>query len=121
MRYVWWGVTLALIIAALGVATAQPTPDPGTGSNDPGSGSGSGEPTLEPERIATPKPPAQKRDDAITVDQLVVSSTNRIDLNFFGDVSFIKLKGADPDFAVGPLAFQVTARLTDGLTGKTKF
>jgi hypothetical protein len=113
------------IIAVVGIAAAQPTPEPdtgsGSGSQTPAEPPPTAEPTLEPERIGTPKPPPPKSNEPVTVDQLIVSSTNRIDLNFFGDVSFVKLKGQDVAFAVGPLAFQVTAHLLDGLSGRTEF
>jgi hypothetical protein len=119
MRIGW---SVAPIIAAVGIAAAQPSPEPGAGSGtQPPAEPPAAEPTLEPERIGAPKPPPSKPSEPITVDQLIVSSTNRIDLNFFGDISFIKVKGDDPAFAVGPLAFQVAAHLTDGLTGKTEF
>jgi len=60
-------------------------------------------------------------DDALTLDSLVLASANRIDLNFFGDVSLVQRKDQKAAFAVGPLGFQVTAHLAEGLVGRTEF
>ena len=62
----------------------------------------------------------------MTVDRLVVSSSSRIDLNFFGDVSLSALRDehtgfAPAGFAVGPLGFQVTGHLSDHLVGRTEY
>lgn len=92
---------------------------------DPDAGSAS-EPTFEPERVAGTKPaePAAGSsgpDEALTLDRLVLSSVNRIDLNFFGDASLQQLKGEKLAFVFGPLGFQVTAHLSDRLIGRTEF
>jgi hypothetical protein len=105
------------VVAALGSpASAQPAPStpapPAPSASDPAS-----EPVLAPERITTKAEP----DEPITVDQIVVASTERIDLNFFGDVSLLKLSDQEPAFSIGPLGFQVTAHLAHGLVGRTEF
>ena len=93
----------------------------------PGSAAGSdaAEPVLEPEHVSTGKPPPlvdrPAGGEPITVDQLVIAASSRLDFNFFGDVSLQKLRGQDPGFAIGPLGFQVTAHLADGLVGRTEY
>ncbi|HEY6176790.1 MAG TPA: hypothetical protein VIX73_20175, partial [Kofleriaceae bacterium] len=78
------------------------------------------EPVFTPEHIS-PGKPATAPDEPITTDRIVIASTERIILNFFGDVSFLKLSNQDPGFAIGPLGFQVTAHLAEGLVGRTEF
>jgi len=104
------------------------SPAAGSGS---GSGSGAtaendaGDTMFEPEHVSSgkPPPPAEKpaASEPITVDQLVIAATARLDFNFFGDVSLLQLNGEDPGFAIGPLGFQVTAHLADGLVGRTEY
>ncbi len=93
--------------------------------SDATAGGDASEPTFEPEHVASgkPPPPADKpaASEPITVDQLVIAATARLDFNFFGDVSLLKLNGQDPGFAIGPLGFQVTAHLADGLVGRTEY
>jgi hypothetical protein len=110
---------VGLAIAALVTpAAAQPANTPSNpltrSTSDPAN-----EPVLEPERI-TARPPTEP-DQPITVDRIVVGSAERIDLNFFGDVSLLQLKDEDVGFSIGPLGFQVTAHLADGLVGRTEF
>lgn len=114
-------VELGLAIATLAapVARAQSNPDPpppGPATPD----AAPSEPVLPPEHISS-GPRAAEPDEPITVDRIVIASAERIDLNFFGDVSFLKATGEDPGFAIGPLGFQVTAHLAEGLVGRTEF
>jgi hypothetical protein len=139
----WFAILLPGWLAT--IASAQPAPPPEPRHDDPpagakpdagsptGAAGGSttapagpaGESMLEPERIkARPaRPPAEPLggDDAMTLDRLVITSTSRIDLNFFGDVSLEQLKDQKAALAVGPLGFQVTAHLAEGLVGRTEF
>lgn len=111
------GLAAALVARA---AWAQPAPDP---ANPPGPPPGNGaenETVLAPEPVA-PAKPAARADQPITVDQIVIASTDRIDLNFFGDVSLRKVTDQEFGFAVGPLGFQVAAHLAPGLVGRTEF
>src|SRR3982750_983731 len=108
-------VSLAGAALAAGAASAQPAPDAASPQPpDPAT-----ETVLPPEPITAPKAPGP--DEPITVDQLVIGSTDRIDLNFFGDVSLLKVSHDDLGFAVGPIGFQVAAHLAPGLTGRTEF
>jgi hypothetical protein len=105
---------------ALGAAAAAAQPAP------PGAAAGSrAEPVFEPEHVSAGKPPPvvdrPTGGEPITVDQLVIASSSRLDFNFFGDVSLLKLRGADPGFSIGPLGFQVTAHLAEGLVGRTEY
>jgi hypothetical protein len=106
-----------------GTAGAQPAPDPAANpgpSAAPAPGAGSAaEPVLEPEPVGHPRP--VESGEPITVDQIVIASTQRIDLNFFGDVSLLRLSHEEPGFSIGPLGFQVAAHLADGLVGRTEF
>jgi hypothetical protein len=108
-------VSLAGAALAAGAASAQPAPDPARGSPpDPAN-----ETVLPPEPVAAPPPaPAGQ---PVTVDEIVIGAADRIDLNFFGDVSLLKIFHDDPGFAVGPIGFQVAAHLAPGLTGRTEF
>jgi hypothetical protein len=108
-------VSLAGAALAAGSALAQPAPDAArTPPPEPAS-----ETVLPPEPVTAPPPPAT--DQPVTVDQLVIGAGDRIDLNFFGDVSLLKVSHEDPGFAVGPIGFQVAAHLAPGLTGRTEF
>jgi hypothetical protein len=141
---------LFVLVVAVLAATAAAQPVPGSsagagssgGAGSPtrvnpaagsGSGSGSGatagndagDTLFEPEHVSSGRParPAEKpaASEPITVDQLVIAATARLDFNFFGDVSLLQLSGEDPGFAIGPLGFQVTAHLADGLVGRTEY
>ena len=134
MKHHCWAV-LAIMGALAKPTLAQtpappPAPPPATG---PPAGAGTGaaagaqsEPTFEPEHVTGMKPvgataaPAAP-DEPMTLDRLVLTSANRIDLNFFGDVSATQRKDQKAVFAVGPLGFQVTAHLAEGLIGRTEF
>lgn len=118
-----FAIAVAVVFGAA-PAAAQPAP-PGSPS---GAAAGSGaEPVFEPEHVSAGKPPPPPPVDRpaggepITVDQLVIASSSRLDFNFFGDVSLLKLRGEDPGFAIGPLGFQVTAHLAEGLVGRTEY
>ena len=100
-------------------ALAQPSPAPTPPPDDPGAPAS--EPVLTPEHIAATPPAPRLPDEPITVDQIVIASTNRVDLNFFGDVSLIQTKAQDAAFSIGPLGFQVTAHLTPELVGRSEF
>jgi hypothetical protein len=124
-----------LVIIVLGtlvrVALAQPAPpgEPRRDAPQPGAGSAAGAaggPRFAPEPVTAGKPASSvaeppARDDAMTLDRMVVTSSNRVDLNFFGDVSVEQLKDQKAAFAIGPLGFQVTAHLAEGLAGRTEF
>ncbi|HET7505298.1 MAG TPA: hypothetical protein VFK02_29970 [Kofleriaceae bacterium] len=82
------------------------------------------EPVLEPERMTGAKPagPAENQvDPGMTLDRLVVSATNHFDLNFFGDVSVVQLDDDPTAFVIGPVGFQLTARLAERLVGRTEY
>jgi len=109
--------------AATGAATGSGS----AGGSGATAGSDAGDTMFEPEHVSSgkppPPPPAEKTaaSEPITVDQLIIAATGRLDFNFFGDVSLLKLNGQDPGFAIGPLGFQVTAHLADGLVGRTEY
>jgi hypothetical protein len=109
---------------ALGAAAAAAQPAPPAAPSGTGAGSDA-EPVFAPEHVSAGKPPPgvdrPSSGEPITVDQLVIASSSRLDFNFFGDVSLLKLRGADPGFSIGPLGFQVTAHLADGLVGRTEY
>ena len=146
MQLAPWFVIAVAVLA--GAAAAQPAPGGSAGAGSSGgagsptgantakgsgsasgsgatAGSDAGDTTFEPEHVSTgkPPPPAEKpaASEPITVDQLVIAATARLDFNFFGDVSLLQLNGQDPGFAIGPLGFQVTAHLADGLVGRTEY
>src|ERR1043165_1625060 len=102
MRRNLLSVSLAGAALAAGSARAQPAPDASrTPPPDPAS-----ETVLPPEPVTgtpTPPPPAASPDQPVTVDQLVIGAGDRIDANFFGDVSLYKISDEDPAFAVGPI------------------
>lgn len=131
MKHPCWFV-LPIIGALAGTTVAQsstraaspPAPSPADAAADPAAGA-PGEPTFEPERVAAPKSASTAsgvvpREDAPTLDRLVLTSANRIDLNFFGDVSLEELKGQKAGFAVGPLGLQITGHLAEGLVGRAE-
>jgi hypothetical protein len=124
-------VWVSVVIGAH-LAGAQPAGDSGGSS---GSGSGSAEPTFEPEHITTTKPaqpaPPPAPAEPITVDAIVISSTNRVDLNFFFDLSYVHASSPPSEegevhvqnnkgFFIGPIVLQATAHLAQGLTGRTE-
>ena len=141
----WVGLAVvgALARSALAQSPSPGTLPPGEPSAEPGAGSATSadrEPTFEPEHVVSTKPvdtatvpattatvPATTAtvpvtpDGALTLDGMVLTSTNRIDLNFFGDVSLEQRKAQKAAVAVGPLGFQVTAHLADRLVGRTEF
>ena len=103
-------------------AMAQSSP----GTEPPPAAEPPGEPTFEPEHVggakpATPNAGASGDDGAMTLDRLVFTSTSRLDLNFFGDVSLQQLKDEKASAAVGDLGFQLTAHLAEGLVARTEF
>jgi len=135
MRHHRWFVIIALG-TQVKLAFAQPAPpgDP-QGAAPPPAGAGpaagaASEPTFAPEHVAAGKPaapvgqpvaPPLGRDDAMTLDRMVITSGSRVDLNFFGDVSLEQLKDQKAAVTIGPLGFQVTAHLAEGLAGRTEF
>ncbi|HEX7840659.1 MAG TPA: hypothetical protein VF469_24445 [Kofleriaceae bacterium] len=141
-----FAITVAALAATAAAQPARPGPAAGSkapvGSGSPAAGSGTtagsgsasgagaaagsdaGDTVFEPEHVSTGKPPPPARTasgEPITVDELVIASTSRLDFNFFGDVSLLELKGQEPGFAIGPLGFQVTAHLAEGLVGRTEY
>lgn len=109
---------IALAVAALASsAWAQPAGD--AAPAPPPSEPEPNEPVLAPENVTGAR--QGTGETPTTIDQLVIASVERIDLNFFGDVSLVKLSDQDPGFAIGPLGFQVAAHLAAGLTGRTEF
>src|SRR5438477_780437 len=116
-------MTISLLVAALAAlvstASAQPASDPADVAPPAPPPPIAPEPVLEPEHVSTPQPAPSS--EPITVDQIVIASTARIDLNFFGDVSLLKLSHEEPGFSIGPLGFQVAAHLAEGLVGRTEF
>jgi hypothetical protein len=111
---------LAGAALAAPAASAQP-PDAGNPARpSPTAGDPANDTVFPPEQVTAPKPPAGPS-EPITVDQIVIASAERIDLNFFGDVSLLKIFHDDPGFSIGPLGFQVAAHLAPGLTGRTEF
>jgi len=115
---------LAVTVAALLVvrtALAQPLPAPSPTPPPGDRDAPASEPVLAPEHIAAKLPATPQPEEPITVDQIVIASTNRVDLNFFGDVSMVQSTAQDAAFAIGPLGFQVTAHLTQELVGRTEF
>lgn len=109
------GLAAAALVAR--AASAQPAPDPAARPSPPADPAN--EPVLPPEPVTAAKPAPTA--EPVTVDRIVIASTERIDLNFFGDVSLLKIFHDDPGFAIGPLGFQVAAHLAPGLTGRTEF
>ncbi|HEY0990574.1 MAG TPA: hypothetical protein VGD80_26155 [Kofleriaceae bacterium] len=108
------GLVATLVARA---AWAQPA-DP---ANPPGPPSGAPNETVLPAEPVAPARPPAAADQPITVDQIIIASTERIDLNFFGDVSLRKVTDQELGFAVGPIGFQVAAHLAAGLVGRTEF
>src|SRR5215813_10983080 len=100
MRILALEVGLAIAGLATRTGWAQPAPAPSAPSQ--GAGDAASEPVFGPERVTSTKPPAEPS-EPITVDRIVIASTERIDLNFFGDVSLLKLSHEDPAFSIGPL------------------
>lgn len=127
MRLAALRTTAVAVVLALGAAAAAAQPAPPAPPAPPsGSVAGSGaEPVFEPEHVSAGKPPPlgdrPAGSEPITGDQLVIASSSRLDFKFFDDVSLLKLRGADPGFAIGPLGFQVTAHLAEGLVGRTEY
>lgn len=121
MRISLLDLGLATALLACQTAWAQPAPEPAPtpAAPSPTAAEPSAEPVFAPEHVGRAKPP--DADEPITTDQIVIASTERIDLNFFGDVSLLKLSHEDPGFSIGPLGFQVAAHLAEGLVGRTEF
>jgi hypothetical protein len=106
--------------ATAAMAQSSPATEPPQAAAPPG------ESTFEPEHVGGAKPAAPSTgapgdDGAMTLDRLVITSTNRLDLNFFGDVSLQQLKDEKAGAAVGALGFQLTAHLAEGLVARTEF
>lgn len=106
--------------ATAALAQSSPAGPPPPAAEPPG------EPTFEPEHVTAAKPGAPGAgatadDGAMTLDRLVITSTSRLDLNFFGDVSLQQLKDEKASAAVGALGFQLTAHLSEGLVARTEF
>jgi hypothetical protein len=131
MKQPCWLVLAAMAMPATSARAQSPSPAVPASAvppREPGAGSAGGTPSehsFEPEHVASTKPVGTAPslavpEEALTLDRLVLSTTNRIDLNFFGDVSLEQLEGQKPAFAVGPLGFQFTAHLTDGLVGRSE-
>jgi hypothetical protein len=116
-----WFVIIFLGVLAR-ISLAQPTPpgDPRRADSPPGPPPDA----IEPVTVAKPETSAAEplaHDDAMTLDRMVITSGNRVDLNFFGDVSLQQLEDRKAAVAIGPLGFQVTAHLAEGLVGRTEF
>jgi hypothetical protein len=98
---------------------ASAAPDPARPVPEP-----AGDATVFPPEKVTTRPAAAAPASAgepIDLDQLVIASSSRIDLNFFGDVSAAKFAHTPPGVTIGPLGFLVTAHLAEGLVGRTEF
>jgi hypothetical protein len=139
----WFVIIFLGVLARLSLAQPAPPGDPRRGdpppAPPPNAGSAAGaasEPAIAVEPVTAVKPvvaiepgarPATSaaepfaRDNAMTLDRMVITSGNRVDLNFFGDVSLEQLKDQKAAVAIGPLGFQVTAHLAEGLAGRTEF
>ena len=116
--------TLARI--TLAQAPAQPAPPADTGPPDAAKSPVKvvDEPVIEPEHVTSANPAgpaAQPLAQEMTLDRLVLSSINRFDLNFFGDISLVQLNDDPTAFTLGPVGFQLTARLADRLVGRTEY
>ena len=79
------------------------------------------EPRSEDASSAAPSAEPAVPDRALTLDSLVLSAANRIDINFFGDVSLIQVRHGNGEFEIGPLGIQATAHLADRLSGRTEW
>ncbi|HEU4734016.1 MAG TPA: hypothetical protein VFT22_39260 [Kofleriaceae bacterium] len=122
-------LVLAVLATLARTAFAQsPAPPPRPGDAPPGDATppapAASEPVLEPERVTSAPPAAPANapaDQEMTLDRLVVSASNHFDLNFFGDVSLVQLDDDPTAFAIGPVGFQLTARLAERLVGRTEY
>ena len=116
-RSSWLAVGLCGALAR--VASAGPDPAPPAHPADPPAS----EPAVTvfaPEKVAA-KPAPAAGGEPMNIDQLVIAATSRIDLNFFGDLSVLDHTGGEPGLTIGPLGFQVTAHLAEGLVGRSEF
>jgi hypothetical protein len=128
MKHDWWCCWCWFVLVTVGMPprSSRAQAPPGPPAAVPPPCEASSEPIFEPEHVAGTKPigaapgPAGP-EEPMTLDRLVLTSANRIDLNFFGDVSVVQRKDEKAGFAVGPLGFQVTAHLAEGLLGRTEF
>jgi len=129
MKHICWVVFS--VLATLARTTHAQTPSAGEAPADdepsiapePPADS---EPVLPPEHVGGGKPTTlpgepSSTDQELTLDRLVLSAANRIDLNFFGDVSLIQLNEQKAAFTIGAVGFQVTAHLADHLVGRTEY
>ncbi len=125
MKRPGWFV-LAVVATRASAAFAQP-PEPASAraaQAAEATHAASAEAVLEPERVTSPAPAGggpEQVDQEMTLDRLVLSSANRIDLNVFGDVSLVQRNDDPSAFTIGPLGFQVTVRLADRLVGRTEY
>jgi hypothetical protein len=118
-----------VVLASAGTALAQSSAAPAPPAGDEPASEASAppaaanEPTLPPEHVtaAKPAPLEELTTRELTLDRLVLSAANRIDLNLFGDVSLLQLNGSDAAFVVGPVGLQITAHLADHLVGRTEY
>lgn len=85
--------------------------------------SAASEPIFAPEHVSAAKPalPEEPSSRELTLDRVVLSAASRIELNLFGDVSLLQLDGNDAAFVIGPVGFQLTARLAAHLVGRTEY
>jgi hypothetical protein len=124
MKQACW-ITVIVLMAPVGTALAQ-SASAAPASDEPASEAtppAASEPTLPPEHVGAAKPALldEPTSRELTLDRIVLSATNRIDLNLFGDVSLLQLNDNDTAFVIGPVGVQITAHLADHLVGRTEW
>lgn len=125
MKQACW-ITIIVLTAPVTAALAQDAPAPAGDepASDPAVGPAvANEPVLPPEHVTAAKPALLDEPSSreLTLDRIVLSAANRIDLNLFGDVSLLQINDNNTAFVIGPVGVQITGHLADHLVGRTEW